>query len=455
MQLSRKKWQLFIFFIDIVILFFSVYLSLLFRNLGHPPLKVLVPHYVTFLPVILAWVVCLYTVGLYSLELPYTGHWTVSRVFFSAVASMIFGFVLYYLDYQAQLVPKTILVLFSFFAFFLILFWRWVFYKITVKFFQKVKITFIGINNTVIDLLKNINNFSYMSYEVPFLFDDTYRGNSCYKIPVIKDISSFVDGIKKNKIKVIVLAYEKNIAHVLQELLFELLHRHIYFINIADFYEIYLRRIPIDAINELWFLRDFSLSTKKLYQLCKRPADILMGVFILILALPFCLLIILIIKLESRGPAFFTQKRVGYLGSEFTVIKFRTMRIESNGFEPTGQNDPRITVFGNFLRKTRIDEIPQLINVLRGEMSFIGPRPERPELVLELEQVVPFYRQRLLVKPGLSGWDQVSGEYHSPSKEDTYKKLQFDLYYIKNMSLFLDISIFFKTLKTVISRAGV
>jgi lipopolysaccharide/colanic/teichoic acid biosynthesis glycosyltransferase len=179
-----------------------------------------------------------------------------------------------------------------------------------------------------------------------------------------------------------------------------------------------------------------------------------MAVFLLAITLPFWPLLILLIRLESPGPALFTQARVGYLGKPFVIMKFRTMRTGDNDFGPTEPGDNRVTRLGNFLRKTRLDEIPQFFNVLAGSMSFIGPRPERPELVEELEQAVPFYRQRLLVKPGLSGWDQVSGEYHSPSVEDTYNKLQYDLYYIKNMSLFLDISIFFKTLVTVFRRAG-
>jgi lipopolysaccharide/colanic/teichoic acid biosynthesis glycosyltransferase len=130
------------------------------------------------------------------------------------------------------------------------------------------------------------------------------------------------------------------------------------------------------------------------------------------------------------------------------------MRVAGNDFAPTGRKDPRITPIGNFLRRTRLDEVPQFYNILRGEMSFIGPRPERPELALDLERHVPYYRQRLLVKPGITGWDQVSGEYHSPSIEDTYKKLQFDLYYIKNLSFVLDVSIVAKTIATVFARSG-
>jgi lipopolysaccharide/colanic/teichoic acid biosynthesis glycosyltransferase len=130
------------------------------------------------------------------------------------------------------------------------------------------------------------------------------------------------------------------------------------------------------------------------------------------------------------------------------------MRTNGNNFAPTEANDPRVTGFGNLLRKFRLDEIPQLVNIFIGEMSFIGPRPERPELAVDLERSIPYYKQRLLVKPGITGWDQVSGEYHSPSVEDTYKKLQYDLYYVKNMSVLLDISIFFKTIMTMLGRKG-
>jgi lipopolysaccharide/colanic/teichoic acid biosynthesis glycosyltransferase len=201
-------------------------------------------------------------------------------------------------------------------------------------------------------------------------------------------------------------------------------------------------------------LRSIDIKTKKIYQIVKQVADVAAALILLCITLPFWPLIMLLIKIESSGPVFFMQTRIGYLGKPFTIIKFRTMTTVRNDYVPTTQNDARVTNIGSFLRKTRIDEIPQFINILKSDMSFVGPRPERPELITSLEREIPFYRQRLLVKPGVSGWDQVSGEYHSPSKEDTYKKLQYDLYYIKNMSPFLDISIFFKTVLTVFQRTG-
>jgi lipopolysaccharide/colanic/teichoic acid biosynthesis glycosyltransferase len=136
------------------------------------------------------------------------------------------------------------------------------------------------------------------------------------------------------------------------------------------------------------------------------------------------------------------------------MMKFRTMRVDGNHQGPTDKDDTRITRLGRLFRKSRLDEIPQLLNVLAGDMSFVGPRPERPELARQLERDVPYYKQRLLVKPGVTGWDQVSGEYHSPSRADTFKKLQADLYYVKNLSLSLDMSILFKTVFTVLRASG-
>ncbi len=130
------------------------------------------------------------------------------------------------------------------------------------------------------------------------------------------------------------------------------------------------------------------------------------------------------------------------------------MTTKNNNYAPTQEHDKRITAVGSFLRKTRLDELPQVINIIKGEMSFVGPRPERPELIKKLEQKIPFYKERMLIKPGLAGWDQISGEYHSPTTEDTLKKLQYDLFYIKNRSIYLDLSIILKTLSTIVSKVG-
>jgi len=201
-------------------------------------------------------------------------------------------------------------------------------------------------------------------------------------------------------------------------------------------------------------LENIDLKAKRPYEIVKRVLDIIISIFFLVLSSPLWPFIAITIATTSRGPVFFRQTRLGHFEKPFTILKFRTMQIEGNGHEPTSINDPRVTRIGHFLRASRLDELPQLINILKGDMSFIGPRPERPDIAGELKKAIPFYSQRHLIKPGVTGWDQVSGEYHSCSIEDTYKKLQYDFYYLKNMSFYLDVSIFFKTIVTVFKREG-
>ena len=174
------------------------------------------------------------------------------------------------------------------------------------------------------------------------------------------------------------------------------------------------------------------------------------------MTLPFFPLIALAIKLDSPGPVFFRQERVGNKEQLFKLFKFRTMGQDAEkgtGAVWAEKNDPRVTRLGRFFRGSRIDEIPQLINVLRGDMSFVGPRPERPEFVEKLKQVIPFYSKRHFIKPGLTGWAQVRYSYGS-TVEDAVEKLRYDLYYIKNICPFLDTLIFFETIKVVLFGFG-
>ena len=175
----------------------------------------------------------------------------------------------------------------------------------------------------------------------------------------------------------------------------------------------------------------------------------------LTICLPFIPFIIMAVRLSSPGPIFFRQIRVGLGGRTFSVIKFRTMRqdAEASGAVWATKNDPRVTSLGGFMRKTRLDEIPQLWNVLRGEMGFVGPRPERPEFVQWLTNDIPYYELRHMIRPGITGWAQVRYQYGA-SLEDTRHKLEYDLYYIKHLSLGLDLLIMFETIKTIVLRRG-
>jgi sugar transferase (PEP-CTERM system associated) len=175
-----------------------------------------------------------------------------------------------------------------------------------------------------------------------------------------------------------------------------------------------------------------------------------------LLTLPLALVVALLIKLTSPGPALYKQSRVGLNGEPFTIYKFRSMRADAEaktGAVWAQKNDPRITPLGRFLRKSRIDELPQLFNVLRGEMSVVGPRPERPEFVATLSEQIPYYRQRHVVRPGITGWAQINHKY-GDTIEDTVKKLEYDLYYIKNLSPTLDLLVMFHTAKVMLLSRG-
>jgi sugar transferase (PEP-CTERM system associated) len=228
------------------------------------------------------------------------------------------------------------------------------------------------------------------------------------------------------------------------------------FTHLASVYEEYTGKIAVENLRPSWFIFSDGFRKSGWLALVKRTADVGLAAVGLVAGLPLMVLIALTVKLTSRGPALYHQSRVGLDGRVFTVHKFRSMRDDAEretGAVWTRDNDPRITPIGRALRRTRLDELPQLWNVLAGDMSFVGPRPERPEFVRELTKQIPYYGQRNTVRPGLTGWAQVRYTYGA-SVEDALMKLQYDLFYIKNMSLALDLFIIFSTVKTVLLQRG-
>jgi sugar transferase (PEP-CTERM system associated) len=214
-------------------------------------------------------------------------------------------------------------------------------------------------------------------------------------------------------------------------------------------------KLPLEGLNPSSLIFTQGFKVKASQQIVRRIVSIMVSFIGLMLCLPFIPFIILAVRLSSPGPIFFRQIRVGLRGQLFTVFKFRTMRqdAEAKGAVWATKNDPRVTSLGRFMRKTRVDEIPQLWNVLRGQMSFVGPRPERPEFVQWLSSEIPYYDLRHLIRPGLTGWAQVRYQYGA-SLAETKQKLEYDLYYVKHLSLGLDLLIMFETVKTIVLRRG-
>jgi exopolysaccharide biosynthesis polyprenyl glycosylphosphotransferase len=222
----------------------------------------------------------------------------------------------------------------------------------------------------------------------------------------------------------------------------------------SSFWEGQLRRVDIDQLgeNETEF---HAVSARRGGAALRRASDIVLSLILLGFTLPLMLLTALVIRIDSPGGVFYRQERVGLDGRPFVLCKFRSMRSDAEALGPVwaAKRDARVTRVGAFIRRTRIDELPQLMNVLRGEMSFIGPRPERPHFVEQLSGLVPFYRERTRVKPGLTGWAQVNYPYGA-SVEDARMKLSFDLYYVKHHSLFLDVLILFSTVRVILFQEG-
>lgn len=227
--------------------------------------------------------------------------------------------------------------------------------------------------------------------------------------------------------------------------------------SLVELAEQELQRIPTRWIEGQWLLFSASIDGQRtsLQKQLKRYADVVVSAMLLLLSAPLALLAVTLVKLQDGGPMIYRQQRSGLLGQPFYVLKIRTMSIdsESNGAQWAERNDQRITPVGYWLRRTRLDELPQLINVLRGEMSLIGPRPERPDLEQILEQQIPNYKLRHWMRPGLSGWAQVNMAYAS-SIDDSELKLSYDLFYLRNASLWLDLLIMLKTIKIVLKAAG-
>jgi len=226
--------------------------------------------------------------------------------------------------------------------------------------------------------------------------------------------------------------------------------------DFSSFIERETGRVDLDTVNPSWLIfSDGFSSGRAMSSFAKRLFDVTASAVLLLLTIPLIVIFAILVKLDSKGPAFFRQKRVGLYGECFDVIKLRSMRTdaEAGGAQWASKNDPRVTRIGNFIRKARIDELPQAWSVLKGEMSFVGPRPERPEFVAGLEEQLPYYAERHMVKPGITGWAQVNYPYGA-SIEDSRHKLEYDLYYAKNYTPFLDFLIILQTLRVVLWHEG-
>lgn len=453
-NIKLKKFLLFAG--DLLLLYFTLWLTLLVR---YGSAKSWDEHIIPFSIVYLLWLLVLYIDGLYDFDFTKNKNAILNKLALSLAIGALLATAFFYFaqDRAFSIRPQRVLLINSFVSFIFLFVWRIFFYYSiqSPKFSNNLLI--IGGNSLAHDIIKKISSSPQLGFSLKailFLNSDTYQLPQ--HVRIFTNPKELPDIAKQYGIRTIVFSEKlKNQENILQELS-SCLPLNIVFYEISTFYEKITGKVPVDFIQHIWFLENLHEGTMRIYEISKRLFDIIASLFLLAILLPIAPAIILAIRANSTGPFLFRQTRVGKNGREFTAMKFRTMQLDAENTGPqwAQKNDPRITRVGKFLRKTRLDEIPQLVNVLRGEMSLIGPRPERPEFVKELRMKIPFYGERLLIKPGLTGWAQVMGPAYGGSLEETLEKIQYDLFYIKNRSLGLDLSITLKTIKTILSGKG-
>ena len=365
--------------------------------------------------------------------------------------------------YTPVLPSNRLQIVFFYIAIFLALFfWRMFYVRFLASNRFSKKVILICDKDQLEELVLGLESvdphYKVMGYINSDSINDTIEKSKNHFVENI-DINKLEDFVTKNSVSEVVIASQKTdgITVNLYNQLIHLLESGFVIREYTQVYENITQRIPVQYVaRDFYRYFPFSRSNQnQLYLLVVRIVEViisLLGVSLGVLLSPFILIGNLI---GNKGKLFYTQERVGKNGKIFKILKFRTMKTnaETNGAVFAAINDSRVTAFGKFLRKTRIDEFPQFINILKGDMGVIGPRPERPVFVKEIAEVMPFYETRHVIKPGLTGWAQVNYSY-GETINDSLIKLQYDLYYIKHRSIFLDINIIFKTISTVLFYRG-
>lgn len=457
--MGERTRELFILIAGDVLCFsLALWLTLLVRYLEWPNPEVLDAHFGPFLFLSSLWLLIFYIAGLYDKHTVFLKGVLLSRIINTQVVNIILAAILFIII-PFGIAPKTNLVIYLFVSIGLITFWRLYLYN----FFSpktKHRAILIADGEEALELADEINNNDRYNYHFVRVIDE----RAALHTPDFE--SKLLELIDRERVDIIVAnPHGEHIERVLPSI-FDLAFLQFEF-SFLDFYKVYedtFDRIPLSSLRYDWFIAHVSQSRSPVYTFIKRVIDFVGASFILLALALLLPLIALAMRIEGRGPIFITQDRVGRFNRPIKVYKIRTMTKndrDSHSWVAEGQvAENVVTKVGSFLRKSSIDEWPQAINIIRGEMSLIGPRNDIAGLSARSAEVIPYYNIRYFVTPGVTGWAQTHQHYQkgniSPqSMEETRIRLSYDLYYIKNRSLLLDIEIALRTLKTLLSRFGI
>ncbi|MFZ2803667.1 MAG: sugar transferase [Patescibacteria group bacterium] len=418
-------------------------------------------HALPFTLLALLWIMVFYIAGLYDLALARDSLRFLRTFLEAMLANLGVALGLFYLIPVFGIAPRTNLILDFVLVLLLGYAWRLAYNRLLAPTLFRNRVLFIGHTDDAARVHELLSR-SALGFELIAVaetapgtrFDD---GSVTWHVSI--DIISSI--LAEKNISTIVLGHKPDDVPGLRDALYQTLFTPVAILDRTSLEEILTGRVPLEHVSQTWFLEHLRESDKAWYEAVKRVVDIFVAIPVGIITLLLFPFITLAVRLSSPGPILYSQIRVGKYGKPFRIWKFRTMVATdpTGGAEAGGKpqfsskDDPRITKIGKFLRAARLDELPQVWNVLRGDMSIIGPRPERPEFVQELTRQMPYYALRHLTRPGLTGWAQVRFPYAS-TFEDNLKKLQYDLYYIKHRSLMLDGAILLKTVGIVLRRQG-
>jgi exopolysaccharide biosynthesis polyprenyl glycosylphosphotransferase len=452
-MVTNSKWESSLLFIgDILFFVLALWLTLVIRYLEFPDFLIFYNHLAPFSVLFIVWVATYFIAGLYDKHTVIFKSKLPSLILNAQIANIVLAALFFFLIPVFGITPKTILVIYLITSFVFIVVWRLSVYPLLgVR--RRQPAVLIGEGKTVGELEGEINNNSRYGFKFTLTIDLTKNINP-------NDLQQKVlTHITGKGVPIIVCNVKSDKLEPLLPLLYNIsfMNMPVQFVDINAVYEDIFDRVPLLHIHYDWFLENVSVLPHRIYSFFKRFIDIVSSLFLCVMSLVIYPFVTLAIALDDGGPTFLVQERVGQFNQPIHVYKFRTMTGDDKGHDVM-KSENTVTRVGRFLRSSRIDELPQLWNVLKGDLSLIGPRPELPALSQYYSEKIPHYNTRYLVQPGLSGWAQIHHDqhpHHGSDVAETRVKLSYDLYYIKNRSPLLDLHIALKTIKTLLSRSGV
>ncbi len=444
MIISGKKEYFSYFLGDIFFFIFSLWLALTLRHFSLPSREFFLTHLAPFSLLFVAWIFVFFAAGLYDKQTAILRKKLPLRIINAQIVNGIIAVFFFYLSPYFAIAPKTNLLIYLLVSSILIIFWR----LIVIRFFRfsrKQSALVLLSGSELKEIAEELENNEKYNIDNLFTIDIGEKKGTALEEEIKEEI--------KKGLSLIIADFENDEIKRLVPNFYNFLFSGVVFIDAQKVYEELFDKIPVSMVEEHWFLKNFYFQ-KSAYDLIKRFMDIVIAFPLAVASLIFYPFVFLAIKIDDGGPFFIVQERIGQRGDVIKIVKFRSMKKSDNGVW-VEKKDERITRAGKFLRKTRIDELPQLWNVLKGDVSLIGPRPDISGLREKLEKEIPYYNTRDLVRPGLSGWAQIKQDNPPQSIEETKERLMYDFYYIKNRSLALDFGIILRTIQILLSRAGI